>query len=65
MSKGGADVPRRPKSPCSYPGCPNLTDGRYCEEHENGANRSYESMAETKLYAVGMDEHGNESVTAT
>ena len=42
MSGGGADVPRRPKSPCSYPSCPNLTDGRYCEEHEKAANRSYE-----------------------
>ena len=26
-------MPRKPKRPCSYPGCPRLTDGRYCEEH--------------------------------
>ena len=22
-------VPRKPKRPCSFPGCPNLTDGRF------------------------------------
>lgn len=23
----------RPLKPCRYPGCPNLTSGRYCSEH--------------------------------
>ena len=27
-------MPKRPKRPCSYPGCPNLTDKRFCPEHE-------------------------------
>ena len=31
-------MPRRPKTPCKHPGCPELTHGKYCEEH-------------TKLYA--------------
>lgn len=35
-------VPRKPKRPCSYPGCPNLTDGRFCPEHEKQENRRYE-----------------------
>lgn len=26
-------MPRKPKHPCSYPGCPKLTDGKYCEQH--------------------------------
>ena len=26
-------MPSRPKRPCSYPGCPRLTDGQYCEDH--------------------------------
>ena len=26
-------MPKKPKRPCSYPGRPNLTDGRYCPEH--------------------------------
>ena len=25
-------MPRKPKRPCSYPGCPKLVDGQYCEE---------------------------------
>ena len=35
-------MPRKPKKPCSYPGCPNLCDGRYCEEHEKIINKRYE-----------------------
>ncbi|MPN62090.1 hypothetical protein SDC9_209836 [bioreactor metagenome] len=32
----------KPKRPCSHPGCPRLTDGRYCEEHAKEAARTYE-----------------------
>ena len=35
-------MPRKPKRPCSFPGCPNLTDGRFCEEHEKLVQRRYE-----------------------
>lgn len=35
-------MPRKPKRPCSFPGCPNLTDGRFCEEHEKKENKRYE-----------------------
>lgn len=34
-------MPRKPKRPCSYPGCPELTDHRYCESHKSLANRNY------------------------
>ena len=34
-------MPRKPKRPCSYPGCPNLTDSEYCKEHEAAARRQY------------------------
>lgn len=34
-------MPKKPKRPCSCPGCPNLTDGQYCEEHEAAARRQY------------------------
>ena len=34
-------MPRKPKRPCSYPGCGRLTDGRYCEEHRQIAGRQY------------------------
>ena len=35
-------MPRRPKRPCSFPGCPNLTDGRFCEEHAKQEAKRYE-----------------------
>lgn len=35
-------MPYRPKRPCSFPGCPGLTSGRYCEEHQALENRRYE-----------------------
>ena len=35
-------MPRKPKKPCSYPGCPKLTNGRYCEEHQKQENKRYE-----------------------
>ena len=35
-------MPRKPKRPCSYPGCPKLTDGRFCEEHTRLENKRYE-----------------------
>jgi len=35
-------MPYKPKRPCSHPVCPNLTDGRYCEEHAKEAARAYE-----------------------
>lgn len=35
-------MPYKPKRPCSFPGCPNLTDGRFCPEHERLENKRYE-----------------------
>lgn len=35
-------MPRRPQRPCSYPGCPNLCDGQYCEKHKTEARRKYD-----------------------
>lgn len=34
-------MPRKPKHPCSYPGCPELTEGRYCLKHQRKVNRDY------------------------
>ena len=35
-------MPKKPKRPCSHPGCPRLTDGRYCEEHGKAEAKRYE-----------------------
>ena len=40
-------MPKKPKRPCSYPGCPNLTDGRFCEKHQKQENRRYEKYDRT------------------
>ena len=40
-------MPRRQSAPCRHPGCPNLSDGLYCEAHrglyarENAHRRGY------------------------
>jgi len=34
-------MPTRPKKPCKHPGCPNLTDGSYCQQHQQAENRRY------------------------
>ena len=46
-------VPRRPKRPCSHPGCANLTDGRFCEEHQKEEKRVNErsAMQMTAVYS--------------
>ena len=41
-------MPTKPKRPCSYPGCPNLTDGRYCPEHQQKVNSNYEKYGRDK-----------------
>ena len=36
------NMPRKPKKPCAYPGCPNLTEKKYCKEHERLENKRYD-----------------------
>ncbi|MBO4394634.1 MAG: HNH endonuclease [Spirochaetales bacterium] len=35
-------MPRRPPRPCSFPGCPKLTDGQYCSEHKKIMDAQYD-----------------------
>ena len=34
-------MPRMPKKPCRYPGCPLLVDERYCPEHQSVMDARY------------------------
>ncbi len=34
-------MPRRPKRPCSYPGCPELVDSTYCAKHQKLVYKNY------------------------
>lgn len=36
------EMPKKPKRPCSSPGCPELTDGRFCPEHAKKEASRYE-----------------------
>ena len=38
-------MPRKPKQPCAYPGCPNLSNGRYCEQHRKLVEKNYEQYS--------------------
>lgn len=44
--KRGGVMPRKPKRPCRYPGCPSLCeDGeQYCEEHRKLEEQHYEKF---------------------
>ena len=35
-------MPTKPKHPCAYPGCPELTAGRYCEVHKKLTDQQYD-----------------------
>ena len=45
-------MPYKPKRPCSYPGCPNLTDGRYCPEHKRLMEKQYDKYYRSKESAA-------------
>ncbi|MBO8183625.1 MAG: HNH endonuclease [Archaeoglobus sp.] len=42
-------MPRRPKKPCSYPGCPELVEAgeRYCLKHKRQHQRQYDQQRGT------------------
>jgi len=37
-------MPRKPKRPCGHRGCPNLTDGYYCEQHRKEHAKDYNTF---------------------
>ena len=39
---GSEHMPRKPKRPCAFPGCPNLSDDQYCEHHRKYARQEYD-----------------------
>ena len=45
--KGSEAMPRKPKRPCRFSGCPKLTDSKsgYCEEHRSQMQRHYEHFS--------------------
>ena len=41
-AQGGETMPKKPLRPCSHPGCPNLCDGQFCEQHRTEERRKYD-----------------------
>lgn len=41
-------MPTRAKKPCGRPGCPSLTDKRYCDEHQSAAQAGYGRQSAAK-----------------
>ena len=41
-------MPHKPKKPCSYPGCPKLTDGQYCAEHKKLMDKQYDMYVRSR-----------------
>ena len=53
-------MPRKAKHPCHHPGCPKLTEGRFCEEHQKEENKRYEKYGRdpaTRKRCVGHTIH--------
>jgi len=42
MPEGRIEMPRKPKRPCSHPGCPLLTETRFCAAHQKLESKRYE-----------------------
>ena len=50
-------MPHKPKKPCSYPGCPKLTDGRYCPEHKKLMDKQYNETFRDKEATAFYNSH--------
>lgn len=42
-------MPYRPKKPCRYPGCPELTNETFCEKHKREDNKIYNQYKRDEL----------------
>lgn len=36
-------MPRKPRKPCAHSSCPELTEVRYCEQHQKQIDREYDN----------------------
>lgn len=52
-------MPMKPKRPCSYPNCPELTDGRFVRSMRRRKHHGMKSMTVTLKQESVMVEHGS------
>ena len=49
-------MPVKPKKPCSFRGCPELTSGRYCVKHQKEVDSDYNKTAGLiNIYTIAVD----------
>lgn len=64
-AQGGETMPKKPLRPCSHPGCPNLCEGQFCEQHRVEERRKYDKYERSSDVNRKYGRAGNASVTAT
>ncbi len=42
-------MPRKPPTPCRYPNCPELTEGKYCDSHRKIVEKNYNMYERDKV----------------
>lgn len=57
-------MPYRPKRPCAYPGCLNLTDGKYRDEHRKLVGRQYDRSCRWQWDRKGQNKGSMKAVGA-
>lgn len=59
-------MPRKPATPCSYPGCPEIIHGRYCDQHvKHAESATIAGMSATLRSTAGTDGSGDRFAPAT
>ena len=50
-------MPYKPKKPCAYPGCPELTNDRYCPEHKKLMDSQYNTYVRSRSSTEFYNSH--------
>ncbi|WP_455430372.1 hypothetical protein [Paracerasibacillus soli] len=58
-------MPRKPRRPCSQPGCPELTHERFCDEHRKAGREDMKGINVIQTPPSDTDVHGKGYVTVT
>ena len=51
-------MPRKPKRPCSHPGCPELVDGRFCKNMRKNTTETMKNIKEILTLISVMEKRG-------
>ena len=57
-------MPKRPNTPCKHPGCPRLTNDRYCDQHAK-LHISDRAGAVERGYVIELSDTDIQALTAS